>query len=87
LQRNHFFLFAEMYIGTPPEPIELELSDEEYGEEEPILTTPWMFDFGLDKTAEFHQNSGPTLHWNDEIQQTRFIDQWIDLTKVPKDKL
>ena len=80
-QRNHFFLIADMYLGTS-EPIEDESTEEEEDSETAAFSTPWAFDFGLDKTAEFGQHAkGPTLHWNDQIQQTKSIGPWLDLTQ------
>jgi hypothetical protein len=81
LQRNHFFLIADMYLGQS-DPLDEALQDDALCEEIPEFSTPWTFDFGFDKTDDFEQHAkGPTLHWNDQIQQTKSISQWLDLTQ------
>ncbi len=81
-QRNHFFLLGEMYLGVP-EPIEDELLEQELDDEPVVMTTPWVFDFGLDKTMEFEQHAkGPTMHWYDHVEQTKSIGHWLDLTQT-----
>ena len=68
LQGNHFFQIAEMYLGSP-EPIEEKrvAEDADDAEVEVTITSAFVFDYGLDKTKQFHRNLGPTLDWNLDI--------------------
>jgi hypothetical protein len=66
LQR-HFFQFADMYLGLPETVEPLKLSEEQENGEEIIIQAALSFDFGLDKTKEFHRNLGPTLEWNHDL--------------------
>ena len=65
LQGNHFFQIAEMYLGAP-EPIEEKrvVDEAEDRDVEVTITSAFRFDYGIDKTKQFHRNSGPILDWN-----------------------
>jgi hypothetical protein len=64
--RKNFFHFADMYLGLP-EPVEEQIKDLDEGEEVVSIRAPWIFDCGFDKTEQFHHNTGPTLHWDEDI--------------------
>jgi hypothetical protein len=67
LQKNHHFLFPQVYFG-PIENFEEEFFSDEEDEEEEISHVPWVLILESDKNAEPAVKSGLYIHWYDLTQ-------------------